>query len=110
MHRVAQIASIAILPFFLVSCSNESTDLPPDLNGMVIVEAFHHCEKCGSLTGGIHGKGPTKHFDGTNRKNCVHEWTELDRKTFMDTATKLYNIDWSSDPVYYWNQRDDQTD
>ena len=56
------------------------------------------------MIGGIHGKGPVKKFDGDDREQCVHDWSAIDRATFMDTATKLYGIDWSVEPAFYWNR------
>ena len=97
---------MALLSLCLGGCEPNKIDQPPDLNGMIIVEAFHHCKKCDSLIGGIHGKGPTKSFDGEGRENCVHEWVEIDSDTFRSTATELYGINWDEEAAYYWNRKE----
>lgn len=73
---------------------------------MMIGEAFHYCEKCDSLIGGIHGKGPTKSFEGNRNAECVHEWKEIDGETFRSTATTLYGVDWDAEDAFYWNRRE----
>ena len=90
----------------LMGCQSSKPNRPPDLNGMIIGEAFHHWEKCDSMIGGIHGKGPTKTFEGEGRAECVHEWSEIDSETFRSTATALYGIDWDAEDAFYWNRRE----
>ena len=96
---------ISSLTFCLGGCQTSKPNRPPDLDGMMIGEAFHHCEKCNSMIGGIHGKGPTKSFEGEGCEKCVHEWIEVDSETFRSTAAELYGIDWDSEQAFYWNRR-----
>ena len=58
------------------------------------------------MIGGIHGKGPTKTFEGEGRAECVHQWSEIDSETFRSTATALYGIDWDAEDAFYWNRRE----
>ena len=99
--------SLALFVISLTSCSSGRPDQPPDLDGMVVIEAFHRCTKCDSMIGGIHGKGPTKSFDGENRGQCVHDWNEINRETFLSDASKIHGIDWSAEPAFYWNPREE---
>ena len=105
MHKTISLL-IALLLFCFSGGLATKTNQPPDLDGMMIGEAFHQCKRCNSLTGGIHGKGPTKTFEGDGSDECIHEWIEIDSDTFRSTATELYGIDWAAEDAFYWNRKE----
>lgn len=50
-----------------------------------IYRAYYECPKCGSLHGGIYGKGPTKAH--ITDKACIHDWQAIYSTDFI---LKLY--------------------
>ena len=89
------IGLVAVIPFSLVMAYLAVVDRSPP-HGM-IDKSYWRCEKCGSLQGGIWGKGPTKFFDGPNRRWCVHRWEEISRDEFKRLASEQYGEDWSQE-------------
>lgn len=76
----------------VVSCSNRPpySFLPP------IAEEYFRCEKCGSLDGGIYGKGPLMHPRTSTGDECVHDWKLISRVQFKEVATASFGVDWST--------------
>jgi hypothetical protein len=68
----------------------------------IIDHAYFYCEQCDSLVGGIFGKGPVKHFDGPNKRRCVHAWRKITKAEFKALAGKLYAVDWASEHDWWW--------
>ena len=93
---------LSVLTLLLISSCISPRDLPPE-RGADIVQADHYCKKCQSLQGGICDKGPLKVFPGKDKKNCTHEWEEVSRGRFKQLASALYDVDWSKDPMPFWN-------
>jgi hypothetical protein len=83
----------------LASCASQR-DRQPQRDGYV-VQAYHYCDKCGTLQGGIYEKGPFKTLPGKNKAECVHQWHEIPRDRFTQLATELYDVDWSTEPVRF---------
>lgn len=52
-----------------------------------IYQAYYECSKCGSLHGGIYGKGPTRHKITDTR--CVHDWQAIHKEDFDTKCPKL---------------------
>jgi hypothetical protein len=75
------------------------TDQPPPHD--MIEQAYHYCEKCGSLEGGIYGKGPFKSFPGEGKKECIHEWKTITRGEFKRIAVEKYGVDWNKE-IPFW--------
>lgn len=66
------------------------------------MHAYHFCDKCDSLQGGIYEKGPFERFAGPNKDNCEHEWQEITRECFKQLATDKYNVDWDQETAHFW--------
>ena len=99
--RLFILTTVAIAPF-LCSCASK-LDRPPELD-YIIGQGYHYCEKCGSLQGGIYGKGPTRRFAGAGKESCIHEWQEITRERFKQLGTELHDCDWSQEIPFF---RDD---
>lgn len=63
--------------------------LPP------IAEEYHRCEKCGSLNGGIYGKGPLASFEATGAASCWHRWHQISKAEFQKQAKENFADEWS---------------
>ena len=74
-----------LITFPLLSSCASKRDRAPERAGYV-VHAYHYCEKCQSLQGGIYEKGPFRTFPGENKKDCIHEWQECKRR--FDTVAR----------------------
>jgi hypothetical protein len=78
------------------ACSR--TNLRPFDNGYPphlppITKKYHVCDKCGSLDGGIYGKGPTDQYRTEQGKMCVHAWRGITREDFVALAVSRFNVD-----------------
>jgi hypothetical protein len=51
--------------------------LPP------IAEEYYVCAKCGSLHGGIYGKGPLEYFRTPRADGCWHKWRQISKEEFQ---------------------------
>jgi hypothetical protein len=74
-----------------------------------IAAQYFKCTKCNSYDGGIYGKGPLKHYRAIDAKKCIHQWQEISMSDFAIGVNKDFNIDWSKDPMPYWQQLDEYT-
>ncbi|QDT43602.1 hypothetical protein Pan241w_37040 [Gimesia alba] len=101
MKLCKSVLSVVVCVTLVSSCVSK-LDRPPERDGYV-VQAYHFCEKCESLQGGIYEKGPFKKFSSDQRKECVHEWQEISRDRFMQLAVDLHAVDWSKEPGHFWN-------
>src|SRR5688572_11382051 len=66
-----------------------STKLPPP-----IAEEYYACAKCGSLHGGIYGKGPLTNFAGANAAKCWHDWHQIAKAEFQELAADRFPAEW----------------
>lgn len=60
-----------------------------------IAHEYHVCDKCGSLDGGVYGKGPHKRFRTDAGGWCAHDWRPIDRAEFKQQAAERFGVDWS---------------
>jgi hypothetical protein len=63
--------------------------LPP------IAEEYYICEKCGSLHGGIYGKGPLASFETKEAAACWHRWHQVSKAEFQKKAEGAFPAEWS---------------
>jgi len=89
-----------LLAVSLCGCSSQRDRAP--IRDSYVVRAYHYCEKCGSLQGGVYEKGPFKTFSSPDRNQCVHAWQEISRERFMQLATQLHGMDWSQESGIAW--------
>ena len=90
------------LPLFLpLRWFRPRANQPPP--AALIEQAYFACDKCGTLSGGIFGKGPTKRLDGPGRKTCVHAWKRVTREEFKRRATQVYGVNWEKE-IPYWRR------
>jgi hypothetical protein len=62
--------------------------LPP------IEEEYYTCGKCGSLHGGIYGKGPLVSFATSSASKCWHRWHLVPRAEFQRLASARFPEEW----------------
>jgi hypothetical protein len=62
--------------------------LPP------IAEEYFACDKCGSLHGGIYGKGPLASFATPGAAQCWHRWQPISRADFQQRAARDFPAEW----------------
>jgi hypothetical protein len=89
------LAGVALALYLRVDRGPHDQPLPP------ITHEYFACEKCGSLDGGIYGKGPVKHFRTKTGHWCVHDWRLIDRAEFKRQATEVFGVDWSKE-IPFW--------
>lgn len=75
----------------------------PPKNNYRIWEGFHWCSKCGSLDGGIYGKGPHKAFRTVKATYCIHKWQSIDKTAFMKKAKQDFLVQWGKE-AFYWQK------
>jgi hypothetical protein len=99
---------ITVAAIFSASCASPR-DQPPRREGY-IVHAYHHCEKCGTVQGGIYEKGPFKQFPGPDKESCRHEWREISREEFKRLAAEDHRVDWSQEPAMFWKDSEESSE
>jgi hypothetical protein len=72
----------------------------PNSEFLIALECYS-CEKCKSLDGGIHGKGPRKRLQSSSGDWCVHDWSKINRAEFKQAGVERFGIDWSRE-VDFW--------
>lgn len=92
------ITILLLASLLLVGCATRYDRLPKT---EMIEMGFFTCPKCGSLSGGIFGKGPTRHYRSDTAKRCVHAWQTVTKPEFQRLATDRFGVDWSSE-TYFW--------
>lgn len=92
------LAILALFAFMLAGCASRF-DQPPETK--MIDMGFFSCAKCGSLSGGIFGKGPTRHYRSTHASRCRHEWQSVAKPEFQQFATDRFAVDWSSESGFW---------
>jgi len=92
-------ALLALVAIGLGGCASRY-DQSPDT--MMIEQAFFTCSKCGSLRGGVFGKGPTKRFQAATASRCVHDWQQVSKGEFQALASERFGVDWSKE-IPYWS-------
>src|SRR6476469_9099772 len=68
--------------------------LPP------IAEEYYRCEKCGSLHGGIYGKGPLASFATKAAASCWHRWSRISKTEFQKQAAADFPAAWAQTAWY----------
>jgi hypothetical protein len=69
------------------------------------VEEYYHCPLCNSLQGGMYDDKPFKEFSGAGRKECKHDWKEVNLRQFKELATKLHGYRWSDEEDAFWSRK-----
>lgn len=64
--------------------------LPP------IAEEYHACARCGSLHGGIYGKGPLLSLTAPGGARCAHRWERIGRADFLQQAAERFPAAWAA--------------
>jgi len=88
----------------LAGCATRH-DRPPRTR--MIEVGFFTCPKCGSLSGGIFGKGPTRHYRSDTAARCIHGWRSVAKPEFQRLATDRFGVDWSRE-TYFWLAESDR--
>ena len=88
-----------IAAFMLTGCATRYNRLPKT---KMIDMGFYTCASCGSLSGGIFGKGPTRHYRSDMASRCVHDWRSITMPEFQKLATARFAVDWSGE-AYFWS-------
>jgi hypothetical protein len=89
---------LAIAAFTLTGCATRY-DRPPKTK--MIDMGFFTCPKCGIFSGGIFGKGPTRHYRSDTAARCVHDWQSITKAEFQRQATDRFSVDWTGER-YFW--------
>ncbi|MCX6928758.1 MAG: hypothetical protein NT154_36930 [Verrucomicrobia bacterium] len=99
--RLMVLIFVLTLVLFVSGCASRC-DQPPKTK--MIEQAFFSCSKCGSLRGGVFGKGPTKRFQAATASHCVHDWQPVSYDEFKALATQRFGVDWSKE-IPYWSRQ-----
>jgi hypothetical protein len=83
------VAVPVLVGYLRVDRGPHAGELPP------IAHEYHVCDKCGSLDGGIYGKGPHKRMRSESGNWCVHRWRSISRAEFKVRASEQFGVDWS---------------
>ena len=82
---------IALLPLSLLAgCASPGVNQPP--KHAAVEEAFFDCPKCGSLSGGVFGKGLTRNFRSRTAECCVHHWERVPEQEFHRSAVERFGL------------------
>lgn len=85
---------------FLAGAIGCRTDRPP--KHLMVEMAFHKCDRCRSLQGGIYGKGPAKSFRSPEARTCVHLWGRIARDEFKKLGSQWHGVDWAAE-IPFWS-------
>lgn len=91
--------SLPILAIMLSGCVG--LDRPPHTFTPPIAEEYHACQKCGSLHGGIYGKGPLASFKKDGANACRHRWSRIEKQTFQKRAKEEHPEEWKAAPPFF---------
>ncbi|ACB74609.1 hypothetical protein [Opitutus terrae] len=73
---------------------------PPHAYFPPIAEEYYVCGKCGSLHGGIYGKGPLERFDTAKAPRCWHRWRQISKHEFQRVAAEQFPGEWEKASPY----------
>jgi hypothetical protein len=77
-------------------------DLPFFGRGLPPIElTFVACARCGSLSGGISGKGPWKNWRTARAAGCRHVWQPRTVEAFRAEATDQFGVDWTHESDWW---------
>jgi hypothetical protein len=76
-------------------------DRPPHAFLPPIAEEYYVCAKCGSLHGGIYGKGPLACFCSAGAATCIHDWVRITRADFQQRAQTRFPRQWADTPPFF---------
>jgi hypothetical protein len=92
------ITIFALASLLLAGCASRYNRQPKT---RMIEAGYFTCFKCGSLSGGIFGKGPTRNYRSDAAARCAHDWRSVAKPEFLRLATERFGIDWSSDIPFF---------
>jgi hypothetical protein len=84
--------SPVLIALALIAC--KSPDQSPKPSASISQEYFF-CSKCGSLHGGIFGKGPVLALHSKSAPLCVHEWLLIPMSEFQTRAESTFPSEWA---------------
>lgn len=90
-------AAVTLLLYMRVDRGPYVGQLPP------IAHEYHVCDKCGSLDGGVYGKGPHKRMQSDSGGWCAHRWQSINRAEFKGRASRQFGVDWSRE-AQFWSE------
>lgn len=99
MFKRFSIIALTFVAFALTGCATRYNRLPKI---KMIEMGFFSCPKCGSLSGGVFGKGPTRHYRSDSAWRCVHDWQHVTMNEFQKMATDRFGVDWSGE-AFFWS-------
>jgi len=84
-----------IIPLFAMALAGcVGPGRPPHAFLPPISEEYFICEKCGSLHGGIYGKGPLVSFLTPDASKCWHSWHQVPMAEFQKIAAQRFPAEW----------------
>ncbi|MDR0901384.1 MAG: hypothetical protein LBM92_01260 [Opitutaceae bacterium] len=84
-----------ILPVVFAVVLSGCAGRPPHAILPPIAEEYHVCGKCGSLHGGIYGKGPLASFKKEGAGSCRHKWRQISLEEFQGKAAAEFPDEWA---------------
>lgn len=94
-------APLIVIATSIAGCYLFDTNVPPFGKVPPIQESYYVCPHCGSLDGGIYGKGPTKQLRTEHGKECIHQWQPILKQEFLNLGVEGFKIDWSKEPPFW---------
>lgn len=82
-----------LLAVVLAGCAIH--DRPPHALLPPIAEEYYVCAKCGSLHGGVYGKGPLLYLRDDKAVACIHRWSRISRGEFQRQARARFPTQWA---------------
>ena len=107
MNRQLTLLVILVIVISLQACANKADRGPHDELLPPIVQEYWACSKCGSLDGGIYGKGPLVHFRTQHGATCVHKWVRITREDFLHRASSEFGKDWTKE-MPFWQRSNEK--
>jgi hypothetical protein len=87
------VVAVVVVSLFAAGCVGAGRQphafLPP------IAEEYFVCDKCGSLHGGIYGKGPLASFETASAASCRHRWRKISKIEFQARAQRDFPREWA---------------
>lgn len=69
-------------------------DLPPWGRALPPIAVLHfECARCGSLVGGIAGKGPWKRLRTAEAARCRHAWRGCSQESFREVGRSCFGVE-----------------
>lgn len=74
----------------LTGCVNPRANQPP--SHAAVEQSYFNCTKCGSLSGGVYGRGATQDFRSRGAERCVHNWDRVSEQEFKRLASDRFGL------------------